>query len=175
LTATPGQHMLEEAVDAGLGRERQTCPPGAAPLREAERDVPVCKRFQAVVGEGNPVNVRSEGGQDRRARTRRLAVGHPGLVPDLGRHGLAEARGRQGGLALAPEEPGARAHGYEPGLTAGGEPLRALWRQGPTRDEGMARRMGGQVPGPRVEDTPHAALSTAGVGGQSQGKAAAEV
>jgi hypothetical protein len=44
-TATPGQHRLEEAVDAGRSRERQAFPPGAAPPLEAERDVPIFELF----------------------------------------------------------------------------------------------------------------------------------
>ena len=106
-------------MEEGLGRARQTFPPSATPLRVAERDVPVFTRVQAGGGEGNPVHVRSEGGQNRSASARRLAVGPPGVVPDLGRHGLGETSGGQRRLARAPEEPGARANRHEPGITAG--------------------------------------------------------
>jgi hypothetical protein len=61
-----------------------------------------------------------------------------------------------------------RAHGHEPGLTAGCDPLCALSRQGPPRDELMDMRMGGQLSGPRVEDAHHAELPTAVVRGQRQ-------
>lgn len=115
----PWQSMLEKTVDERFGRECQAFPPGAAALREAERDVPVCKRFQAVVGEGNPGDIRSEVGEDLGAGPSRLAGGHPIFLPDLGRHGIAEASGGQCRFALATEEPGERADGYEPGRRAG--------------------------------------------------------
>jgi hypothetical protein len=111
--------MLEEAVDERFSGQRQTFPPSAVPLLEAERDVPVFQRFEAVVGEGNPVEIGSEVGEGLGAGTGRLAVGHPGLVPDLGRHGIAEASGGQCHFELATEEPGERADGYEPGRRAG--------------------------------------------------------
>ena len=121
--APPGQHRLEEAVDARFGGARQPFPPGAGVLLDAERDRPIFQHFQAVGGEGKPGEVRSEGGEDRRAGARRLAVGHPVLVPDLGRHEIAEASGSQCRFARAPEERGECADGHEPGRRAGGEPL----------------------------------------------------
>jgi hypothetical protein len=163
------EDMLEEAVDERFSRERQTMPPGAAALLDAERDVPIFERFQAVVGEGNPVDRGGEGCKDRGAGPCRLTGGHPILVPGLGRHRLAEASGGQRRFARAPEEPGARADRHEPGRTAGGEPLRTVWRQGPPRDKRVDRRMGGKVPGPGVEDAHHADLPTEGVGVQRQG------
>ena len=122
----PWQHMLEEAVDECFGGQRQTVPPSAAALLEAERDMPVFKRFQAVGGEGNPVDRGSEGSEDLGAGTGRLAVGDPILVPDLGRHGSTETSGGQRRFARATEEPGERADGHKPGRRAGREPLEAL-------------------------------------------------
>ena len=106
-------------MDAGLGRSRHTCRPGAVPLRDAAYDVPVFTGFQAVGGESKPVHVRSDVGQDRRASARWLAVGHPVVVPDLGRHGRAEASGAYGCAARTPQEPREGPHGHEPGSTAG--------------------------------------------------------
>ena len=82
-------------------------------------DVPVFTGFQAVGGESKPVHVRSDVGQDRRASARWLAVGHPVVVPDLGRHGRAEASGAYGCAARTPQEPREGPHGHEPGSTAG--------------------------------------------------------
>ena len=107
-TATPGPHRREAAVEAGLSRSRQACPPGAAPPRAAARDVPSFALCSAVVGEGHPGNGRRAGGPARRARARRVTVRHPGLVPDLGGEARAEARGGPGRCALAPDKPGAR-------------------------------------------------------------------
>ena len=64
-------------------------------------------------------HVRSDVGQDRRASARWLAVGHPVVVPDLGRHGRAEASGAYGCAARTPQEPREGPHGHEPGSTAG--------------------------------------------------------
>jgi hypothetical protein len=114
----PWQSMLEEAVDKRFGGQRQAFPPSAPGLFEAERDVPVFERFKAVVRKGKAVDVGCKGGENLRAGARRLAVGHPGLVPDRGRDTLAEASGGQCRFARAPEEPGERANGHESGITA---------------------------------------------------------
>ena len=98
-------------------------PPGASALLEAERDLPIFQRFQAVVGEGNPVDIGSEVSEDLGAGTGRFAVGDPILLPDLGRHGSTETSGGQRRFELATEEPGERADGHKPGRRAGREPL----------------------------------------------------
>ena len=121
-----GEHRWEEAVEEGFGEQRQAFPPGAAPLREAESDVPVFQGFQAVGGEGNPVEIGSEGGEDLHAGARRLAVGPPVLVPDLGRHGSAEASSGQRRLELPTAKLGQGTDGHQPGRRAGGEPLQAF-------------------------------------------------
>jgi hypothetical protein len=85
--------MLEETVDERFGRQREAFPPRPAALFEAEGDVPIFQRFEAVVRQGNAVDIRGEVGQHLHAGARRLTVGHPRLVPDLGWHGVAEASG----------------------------------------------------------------------------------
>ena len=156
-------------MDERFGGERQPFPPSAAALLEAERDMPVFTRFQAVVGQGNPVDVGGEVGEHLRAGARRLAVGHPILVPNLGWHGIAEAGGGQRRFELTPEEPGERADGHEPGCRTGCEPLHAFWGQAPPRDEIMDMGMVGQVPGPGVEDAHHADLPAEVMGVQREG------
>jgi hypothetical protein len=124
----PSWHsMLEEAVEQRFGGQRAALPPGAAALVAAERAGPVFERFQAVGGQGNPGEVGGAGGETLRASAGRLAVGHPGLLPDLGRHGSAKACGSQGRLDLAPEELRARTDGHEPASRARRVPRRALW------------------------------------------------
>jgi hypothetical protein len=165
--ASPWPSMLEEAMAERFGGQRQTFPPGAAALRDAERAVPVFPRCQAVMGEGQPVHIRSKVGEPRRAGARWLAVRSPGLVPDLGRHGITEASGGQRRLALTPAEPGARARARARPHSGVRPPVRPL-ATGPPRDELMDMRMGGQLSGPRVEDAHHAELPTAVVRGQRQ-------
>ena len=114
-------------MDERFGVERQTFPPRAAPLLDAERDVPVFKLFQTVVGEGNPIDVGSEVGEDLRAGASRLAVGHPVHVPELGGHERGEAGRSPGRLAWTTATGGARSDGHTPGRTAEREPLPALW------------------------------------------------
>jgi hypothetical protein len=123
----PWQSMRKEAVEEGVGGERQPCPPSAGALCEAARDGPIVERFQAVVAQGNPGDGGGEGGKDLRAGTGRLAVGHPVLVPDLGWHGLAEASGGQRRFALPTEALRERTDRDEPSCRARREPLRARW------------------------------------------------
>lgn len=148
--------MWEEAGEERVGGQCQTVPPSAGALLEAERDVPVCERFQAVGGEGNPGDGGGKGGEDLSAGARWCLVGSPVLVPDLRRDGRAEGGGGQCRLTRATEELGERSARNEPGIRAGREPLRVCWGQGPSGDEIMPRRMGGQGPSPGVEDAHHA-------------------
>ena len=116
------QPMLEEAVDKRSSGQRPALPPRTVALLEAEGDVPVFERFNPVVGDGNPGDGGGEGGEELGAGARRFAVGHPGLVPDLGRPMREQASGCQGLLARAPEDPGARSDRHQPVRMARGEP-----------------------------------------------------
>ena len=153
-------------VSAG---QRQAFPPGAAPLLDAERDVPVFERFQAVVGEGNPVNVRSEVGQDRRASARRLAVGHPS---PCARPGTARTRrGQRWSTPLCPcpgrawrarERARARPHS---GARTTASPLAT----GPHQGRGNGHADGRPGPGSRCGGRPPCRSAHRGSGGPEPG------
>jgi hypothetical protein len=164
-----GQDMLEEAVDACVGRERPVWPRLAPARFAAEGDVSVCELFHAVVGQGHAADGGGEGGEDRVAGANRCTLGDPCRLPDVG--GGVIKPGGLGDLLLAraPEDLRQRAHRNTPILRAGCEPLRAVGRQCPSRDEGMAMRMGGPSAGPGVEDAHQAALAATvfGVQGES--------
>ena len=78
--------------EKGFSRKCQPFPPGASAFFDAEGNLPIFECFQAVVGQGNPVDIGCKVGEDLRTSPRGLAVGHPGRVPDLGRYGRVEAR-----------------------------------------------------------------------------------
>jgi hypothetical protein len=84
--APPGPPMREEATDERVSGPCPALPGGAWALLEAEGEVAVCTLFNTVGGEGQASAGGGEGGEDRFPGTGWLAVGHPGLVPEVGWH-----------------------------------------------------------------------------------------
>ena len=116
------QHVLQEAADELFNGQRPVCPCVARALLDAEGHLPICALCQAVIGDGDPVEVGGEVGEDFCAGAGRLTMGYPSLCPDLGRHVREETGGSQGRLELAPEELGERVDGHQPIGITGEEP-----------------------------------------------------
>lgn len=163
-----GQDMLEEASDACLCGERPVLPRVAPTRFEAEGDVSVCELFHAVVGHGNASDGGGEGGDDLCAGADWFTMGDPGLLPDGGGCMIEQVGVGDLLLALAPEDVRQRSHRNKPILRAGCEPLRAVGRQCPSRDEVMDMRMGGHISGPGVEDAHHTDLAAKVFGVQGE-------
>ena len=163
-----GQDRREEASDACLRRERPVLPLLAPARFAAEGDVSVFELFHAVVGHGNASDGGGEGGEDLVAGADWFTMGDPCLLPDVGGGVIEQVGLGDLLLALAPEDRRQRSHRNTPILRAGCEPLRAVGRQCPSRDEGRDMRMGGHSTGPGVEDAHHTALAAKVFGVQGE-------
>ena len=164
LHASLRQDVLEEAAHTRFGGQRPMGPQVTRTLLDAAGDGAIFALYEAVLGDGEAVEGRGEGGEHLRARAGWLTVGKPALRPDLEWHVCQETGGAEGLLELAPEECGEGMDGHQPLGIPGCEPRRAVRRQGAARHEIMARRMVGHLLGPGMQDPDHAALS-APIGG----------
>jgi hypothetical protein len=77
-----GQDVWQEAAHTLCGGERAVAPRAARALLEAAGDGPILACFQAVGGDGKPMERGGKGGEALGAG--RLTMGDPALVPDLG-------------------------------------------------------------------------------------------
>ena len=77
-----GQDVLQEAAHTLCGGERAVAPRAPRALLDAAGDVPILACFQAVGGDGKPMERGGKGGEALGAG--RLTMGDPALVPDLG-------------------------------------------------------------------------------------------
>jgi hypothetical protein len=158
LDESPGQDVLEEAVDelfGGEGAIRVLASNGGA---VAKGDLVVFEFYQAAVADGDPEDVGSQVLEGSAAVADRFTVDNPILLPDGGRDIVGEVGSLESVKEFGPEDPGEGFDGEqevmvgrEPGVVIGGQPT--------GRDEIVNVRMIGQVTSPGVQDADQTELS----------------
>jgi hypothetical protein len=77
------QDVLEEAANKLFGGQRPMGPQVTRTLLDAEGDGAIFALYEAVIGDGDAVEVRGAVGEPLRASAGWLTVGNPALRPDL--------------------------------------------------------------------------------------------
>ena len=91
LDETPGQDVLEEAVDELFGREGAERDLAGIGRAVAKGDLVVFEFYQAAVADGDPEDVESQVFEGRAAIADRFAMDDPILHPNAGRDIVGEA------------------------------------------------------------------------------------
>ena len=167
LDETPGQDVLEEAVDELFGREGAERDLAGIGRAVAKGDLVVFEFYQAAVVDGDPEDVGSQVLEGSAAVADRFTVDDPILLPDGNRDIVGEVGFLESVMEFGPEDPGESLDweqemmmGRQPGAVIGGQPT--------SGDEIVNVRMVGQVASPGVQDTDQAELSADKAGILSQ-------
>lgn len=158
LDETPGQDVLEEAVDELFGREGAERDLAGSGRAVAKGDLVVFEFYQAAIADGDPEDVGSQVLEGSASIADRFAVNDPLLLPDGGRDIVGEAGFLEGVKEFGPENPGEGLDrdqevmvGREPGAVIEGQPT--------GRDEIVNVRMVGEVASPGVQNADQTELS----------------
>ena len=120
------EHVLEEARDERVHRERDAPGLVGARVGVAEGDAPVCERFESVIGEGHVIDVPREIARRVRSAPDLLAVHGPRARPHGGID-RAKQRGPLEGVAhLRAKDRGARVARHEEARVRRRDPGRAI-------------------------------------------------
>ena len=162
-----GQDVLQETVDELLGGEGAGFPVVGGVLPVAESDLSVLKFEEALVGESDAEDIRSQILERCLAGADGLTVDNPLLPPDLGWNLLQQLCLFQGRSKLGSKETGEGFDMDKEGIV-GAQPGLPLSRQPAAGDKVMNVGMVSQVAGPGLQDAQETKLTAdkAGVVGQ---------
>jgi hypothetical protein len=136
-------------ADQFQGGQGHGLPLAAVRLFVTEGDLAVFEGHEAVVGEGNAVDLGGEIFQDPLPVSSRLAVNDPILFPDLGRDVIEESGFFQSVPECGAEEDSKSFHRDEEALT-GREPWAVVWREATAGDDTMDVRVIAEIAGPSL-------------------------
>ena len=154
-----GQHMLQEPMHEVEDRQRFRLPPIGTAVFEPVGYLSVFERFDAIVGDGRPVDIRSQVFQGRICVADRLAVNYPVLLPNPGWNIVEKIRFFKRVTELGPKDRRQGLHGYKEFGTRS-QPLAALGRESTAGYDEVDMGMVAQVALPGMQSPHHTDVAT---------------